>query len=87
MFRKPTFEACLEQLGKALLAAPTIKAVMMSKNEDGDVIITFVEGTEESHKVKFGRIDRRSGSLSRQHAAPARRCENQASAQALVTAR
>lgn len=24
---------------------------MMSKNEDGDVIITLVEGTEQSHKV------------------------------------
>jgi hypothetical protein len=65
MFRKPTFEVSLEQLGKALLEAPTIKAVMMSKNEDGDVIITFVEGTEESHKVKSGRVDRVSRTLSR----------------------
>ena len=73
MFRKPSFEARLEQLGKALLEAPTIKAVMMSKNEDGDVIITFVEGTEESHKVKFGRVDRCSGSLSRHHARTAMR--------------
>lgn len=65
MFRKPTFETCLEQLGQTLLEAPTIKAVMMSKNEDGDVVITLVEGTEESHKVKFGRLDRKSRTLSR----------------------
>ncbi|MCC7251358.1 hypothetical protein [Hyphomicrobium sp.] len=69
MFRMPKFEACVEQLGKALLETPTIKAVMMSKNEDGDVIITFVEGIEDSHKVKFGRVDRQSCALSR-HDAP-----------------
>jgi hypothetical protein len=50
-----------------LLDATGIKAVMMSKNEEGDVIITLVEGTEESHKVKFGRVDRKSRALSRHH--------------------
>ena len=64
MFRTPALEASIEQLGTQLLDATGIKAVMMSKNEDGDVIITLVEGTEESHKVKFGRVDRKSRTLS-----------------------
>jgi hypothetical protein len=67
MFRTPALEVCIEQLGKELIDAAGIKAVMMSKNEDGDVIITLVEGTEESHKVKFGRVDRKSRTLSRHH--------------------
>jgi hypothetical protein len=67
MFRTPKLEACIEQLGTELLDATGIKAVMMSKNEDGDVIITLVEGTEDSHKVKFGRVDRKSRTLSRHH--------------------
>jgi hypothetical protein len=45
---------------------------MMSKNEDGDVIITLVDGTEEPHMVKFGSIDRRSRTLSRHHTARTR---------------
>ena len=69
MFRTPAIEATLEQLGTQLLDAAGIKAVMMSRNEDGDVIITLVEGTEESHKVKFGRVDRKSRRLSRHNTA------------------
>ena len=69
MFRTPAIEASLEQLGTQFLDAVGIKAVMMSKNEDGDVIITLVEGTEESHKVKFGRVDRKSRRLSRHNTA------------------
>jgi hypothetical protein len=65
MLRKRTLEGCLEQLGKELLESPTVKAVMMSKDDNGDVIITLVEGAEDSHKVKFGRVDRRSRSLIR----------------------
>ena len=67
MFRKPKLETSIERLGKELLDAVGIKAVMMSKNEDGDVVITLVEGTEESHKVKFGRVDRKSRMFSRHH--------------------
>jgi hypothetical protein len=60
MFRKPTLKMCLEQLGLLVLDDDALKAVMISKNEAGDVVITLVEGIEESHKVKFGRIDRRT---------------------------
>jgi hypothetical protein len=60
MFRKPTLKSCVKQLGDQLLDNEDLKAVMMSKSEDGDVIITLVEGIEESHKVRFGRIDWRS---------------------------
>jgi hypothetical protein len=60
MFRKPTLKWCLKLLGDQLLDDEALKAVMISKNEVGDVVITLVEGIEESHKVKFGRIDRRS---------------------------
>jgi hypothetical protein len=63
MFRKPTLKSCLKQLGDHLLNNDDLKAVMMSKNEDGDVVITLVEGIEESHKVRFGRIDWRSRTL------------------------
>lgn len=72
MLRTPAIEASLEQLATQLLDAVGIKAVMMSKNEDGDVIITLVEGTEESHKVKFGRVDRKSRTLSRHQTTRAR---------------
>lgn len=41
--------------------------MMMSKKEDGDVIITLVEGTEGSYKVKFGRVDRKSRTPARHH--------------------
>jgi hypothetical protein len=40
-----------------------LKAAMISRNEPGDVVIALVEGIEESHKVKSGRIDRRSRTL------------------------
>ena len=63
MFRKPTLKMCLQQLGLQVLDDEALKAVMISKNEAGDVVITLVEGIEESHKVKFGRIDRRSRNL------------------------
>jgi len=65
MWRKHTLEECLKELGTHLLDSEGLKAVMMSKNEDGDVLITLVEGIEESHKVKFGRVDHRSRSLER----------------------
>ena len=63
MFRKPTLKMCLQQLGLQVLDDEALKAVMISKNEAGDVVITLVEGIEESHKVKFGRIDRQSRTL------------------------
>jgi hypothetical protein len=63
MFRKPTLQTSLQQLGLQVLDDESLKAVMISKNEAGDVVITLVEGIEESHKVKFGRIDRRSRTL------------------------
>jgi hypothetical protein len=63
MLRKPTLKMSLQQLGLQVLDDDALKAVMISKNEAGDVVITLVEGIEESHKVKFGRIDRRSRTL------------------------
>jgi hypothetical protein len=81
VFGKRTLEGCLEQLGKELLDSPTVKAVMMSKYDNGDVIVTLVEGVEESHKVKFGRVDHRSRSLIRLPATRAARSENQAGVQ------
>lgn len=60
-----TLDNCLEQLGKQLLEADNVKAVMMSKDDNGDVLITLVEGREDSHKVKFGRVDLKSRSLVR----------------------
>ena len=63
MFRKPTLKMCLQQLGLQVLDDEALKAVMISKNDAGDIVITLVEGIEESHKVKFGRIDRRSRTL------------------------
>jgi hypothetical protein len=63
MFRKLTLKMSLQQLGLQVLDDDALKAVMISKNEAGDVVITLVEGIEESHKVKFGRIDRRLRTL------------------------
>ena len=63
MFRKPTLKMCLQQLGLQVLDDEALKAVMISKNEAGDIVITLVEGIVESHKVKFGRIDRQSRTL------------------------
>jgi hypothetical protein len=63
MFRKPTIAMSLQQLGLQVLDDEALKAVMISKDEAGDIVITLVEGIEESHKVKFGRIDRRSRTL------------------------
>ena len=51
MFRKKSFETHIETLGVALLDHQNVKAIMMSKNEIGDVVVTLVEGMEESHKV------------------------------------
>lgn len=75
MFSKRTLESCLEQLGRQLLDSDNVKAVMMSKDDNGDVLITLVEGREDSHKVKFGRVDHASGSLIRNDR-KARRDEN-----------
>jgi len=36
-----------------------------AKDEGGDVLITLVEGRDESHKVKYGRVDRSSRLLIR----------------------
>jgi hypothetical protein len=63
MFRKPTLKMNLQQLGLQVLDDEALKAVMISKDEAGDIVIALVEGIEESHKVKFGRIDRRSRTL------------------------
>ena len=63
MFRKPTLKMSLQQLGLHLLDDEALKAVMISKDEAGDVVITLVEGIAESHKVKYGRIDRQSRTL------------------------
>ena len=63
MFRKPTLKIILQQLGLQMLDDEALKAVMISKDEVGDIVITMVEGIEESHKVKFERIDRRSRTL------------------------
>jgi hypothetical protein len=60
MFGKPTLTSSLKQLGDQLLDNAALKAVMISKDDAGDIVITLVEGIDESHKVKFGRIDRRS---------------------------
>lgn len=65
MFSKRTLDTCLEQLAKQLLVSADVKAVMMSKDDSGDVLITLVEGREDSHKVKFGRVDHASKSLIR----------------------
>jgi hypothetical protein len=65
MFRKPTLEMRLQQLGLHVLDDEALKAVMISKDEAGDIVIALVEGIEESHKVKFGRIDRGSRTLRR----------------------
>jgi hypothetical protein len=63
MFRKPTLNMSLQQLGLQVLDDAALKAVMISKDEAGNVVITLVEGIEESHKVKFGRIERQSRTL------------------------
>ena len=65
MFRKPTLKMSLQQLGLQVLDDEALKAVMISKDEAGDVVITLVEGIEESHKVKSGRITRHSRTLVR----------------------
>ena len=63
MFRRRTLNQCLVELSVRVLEADDLKAVMISKNEDGDVQITLIEGREVSHKVKFGRIDHKTGML------------------------
>ena len=63
MFRRRTFDQCLVELGLNLVDSDCLKAVMISKNDDGDVQITIVEGKEVSNKVKFGRIDKRTRQL------------------------
>ena len=48
MFGKPTLASSLKQLGDQLLDNEALKAVMISKDDAGDIIITLVEGIEES---------------------------------------
>jgi hypothetical protein len=79
MFRKPTLKMSLQQLGLQLLDDDALKAVMISKDEAGDIVITLVEGIEESHKVKFGRIDRQSRTLI--HHTPERERRNERDAE------
>jgi hypothetical protein len=61
--RKLTLKMSLQHLALRVLDDEALKAVMISKDEAGDVSISLVEGIEESHKVKFGRIDRQSRTL------------------------
>jgi hypothetical protein len=42
VFSKQALESCLEQLGRQLLDSEDVKAVMMSKDDNGDSIITLV---------------------------------------------
>lgn len=65
MARKLPFDGCVEQLAAALLDRKDVKAVMMAKDELGNVAITLVEGIEESHKVRFGMVERCSRMLTR----------------------
>jgi len=65
VWNRRTLDSCLEQLGKQLLGADDVKAVMMSKDDSGDVLITLVEGREDSHKVRFGRVDSKTKALVR----------------------
>ena len=54
-----SFKTAIERLGVEMLHLDDVKAVMMSVDEDGNIAVTLVQGKEESHKVKFGSIDRR----------------------------
>jgi len=65
MSTKLLFEKCVEQLGLALLDRRDVKAVMMAKDEFGNVAITLVQGIEESHKVRFGTVEQCSRMLMR----------------------
>ena len=65
MARKHAFDECVERLAVALMDHVEIKAVMMGKDEFGNVAISFVEGIEESHKVRFGVVERCSRLLTR----------------------
>ena len=46
MATKLPFESYVEQLGVALLDRKDVKAVMMAKDEFGNVAVTLVEGIE-----------------------------------------
>jgi hypothetical protein len=65
MATKLPFESYVEQLGVALLDRKDVKAVMMAKDEFGNVAVTLVEGIEDSHKVRFGMVERCSRTLTR----------------------
>ena len=65
MFRRRTLHQCLVELGLRVLDSDDLKAIMISKNDDGDVQITLVEGKEQSHKVRFGRINSSTRELVR----------------------
>ena len=62
------FNKCIERLGVALLDQKDVKAVMMARDDFGNVAITLVEGIEESRKVRFGVVERCSRILSRHQA-------------------
>lgn len=67
MFSRRTLHQCLIDLGMKVLDEDGLKAVMISKNDDGDVQITLIEGGDESKKVRFGRINGQTRQLTRDH--------------------
>lgn len=60
-------ESAIEDLALALIDSGDIKAVMMSKDDYGNVRITLVEGRETSNKVHFGTVEHASRRLRRTH--------------------
>ena len=68
MTKQSSLVISIEKLALALLDCCDVKAVMMAKDEDGNITITLVEGVEESHKVRFGTVGRRSRILTRKAA-------------------
>lgn len=65
MPRKRSLEGAIEELGLRMLDSADLKAVMMSKDDYGNIAITLVRGTDQSHKVRFGSIERCSRTLVR----------------------
>jgi hypothetical protein len=62
---KGALEGAIEQLGLSMLDSKDVKAVMMSKDDYGNIAITLVQGIDRSHKVRFGSIERCSRTLVR----------------------
>ena len=54
MFRKPTLKMSLQQLGLQVLDDEALKAVMISKDETGDVVITLVEASRNRTRSSSG---------------------------------